>query len=240
MIMVIAANSLDLSIHLDRIKCRDEADSWGDAEPYLWAVFFKIDGDTVRAEVATDPLKLKLVGAATVFTKAGSHGNLGTKSVDAGDNVTIPASVGAWQTTLNPIPVGNSPLKIPAIAGVIAILMEEDNVSDDGAEAGHQAMKNAIQKGLNQLIATRSLQNREITSQELAQLKADVQASATQAIKDEMGFFEKLWAALNQDDQIGDLVETRDLTQLSSAPTINFSKRFKNQGDWEIFGRFVA
>jgi hypothetical protein len=54
-------------------------------------VFFKIDGDGVAL---TDALKLS--GSATVVTTPGSHGNLGTSDVDAGDDVSIPSALGEW------------------------------------------------------------------------------------------------------------------------------------------------
>jgi hypothetical protein len=76
---------------LDHVHCHDEADGWGDTEPYLWTLFFKIDGDSV-------PLTgdLKLSGTTTVVTTTGSHGNLGTSDVNAGGDVPIPSPIGEW------------------------------------------------------------------------------------------------------------------------------------------------
>src|SRR3954464_12389541 len=68
-----ARDLLRVSLQLDHIHCYDEEDGWGAAEPYLWTVFFKVDGDGVAL---TDALKLS--GGATVVTTPGSHGNLGT------------------------------------------------------------------------------------------------------------------------------------------------------------------
>jgi hypothetical protein len=39
-----ARDLLRVWMKLDNIRCYDEGDGWGDAEPYLWTVFFKIDG----------------------------------------------------------------------------------------------------------------------------------------------------------------------------------------------------
>jgi hypothetical protein len=48
-------------LKLERIRCHDEGDGWGSAEPYLWTVFFKIDGDSVALTES-----LMLSGHATV------------------------------------------------------------------------------------------------------------------------------------------------------------------------------
>ena len=50
-----ARDLLRVWMKLDHIHCYDEGDGWGDAEPYLLTVFFKIDGDSVAL---TDDLKL--------------------------------------------------------------------------------------------------------------------------------------------------------------------------------------
>ena len=39
-----------VDITLRNIHCSDEGDGPGSAEPYLWTVFFKVDGDTVSFE----------------------------------------------------------------------------------------------------------------------------------------------------------------------------------------------
>ncbi len=224
------------SMQLDQLKCYDEGDGWGNAEPYLWTVFFKIDGTTVRL---TDELKLS--GSATVITTPGSHGNLGTSDVDEGDIVTIPDAIGFWSTTLTPIPVPASLKALgiddyPAVAGIICILMEEDNVSDDGAEAGHDALNIAVHNALNEIIATRSISNQDITDQEIDSYLSAIENAITNAIKDEQNFLENIWSWLNPDDKIGSKVWqfTQD-TLLNDNPT-ELKKRWKSEGDWEIFG----
>jgi hypothetical protein len=56
---------------LDEIRCNEEGDGFGSAEPYLWTVFFKIDGDTVI--VGDDTF---LQGECTIMASDGSHGNI--------------------------------------------------------------------------------------------------------------------------------------------------------------------
>ena len=68
--MAARRQSLDVSISLDRILCIDEGDGPGNAEPYLWTLFFKIDGDTVKVDA------LNLRGTVTVDRRNGEHNNL--------------------------------------------------------------------------------------------------------------------------------------------------------------------
>src|SRR5215468_8222407 len=94
-----ALNLIRVNLELDTLKCYDEGDGWGSAEPYLWTVFFKVDGSTVHV---TDSFTLS--GPPTVETTPGSHGNLGDTDVDAGDTLTIPSAIGEYETILSPIP----------------------------------------------------------------------------------------------------------------------------------------
>ncbi len=232
---------IGLWIRVEHIKCYDEADGWGNAEPYLWTVFFKVDGDTVSLNDAG-----KLIGSATVVSTPGSHGNLGTSDVDAGDDVLVPDAIGSWQTVLKPIPVANSlkPLvgnDLPGFAGVVCILMEEDNVSDSGAEAGHQALNDAVQEAVDEIIATRDAAHKEPSKEEIEQFKGVIKSKLTNAIENSLSFFGGIWAWLNEDDEIGDEVLFHDHDELATQHVIDFSEHWKNgNGDWELFGSFIA
>ena len=92
-------DSLLTRIELDRIHCHDEGDGPGSAEPYLWTVFFKVDGETVAVNSA-----LSLTGEGTIQVTPGSHGNLPNSDVDEGEDIAVPSSTGEWQSVLQPIP----------------------------------------------------------------------------------------------------------------------------------------
>lgn len=125
--------TLNVVLKLNEIICHDEGDGWGSAEPYLWVIFFKIDGLSVWQN------GIMLGGEADFRFSYGSHNNLPNHHVDAGDIVQIPSNVGEWSTILQPIEIddfqGNI-IEIPGIVGVVTVLMEEDNVTSSGAEAG--------------------------------------------------------------------------------------------------------
>lgn len=227
--------NLVVLLKLNSIICRDEGDGSGNAEPYLWTVFFKIDGQTIGVTEA-----LMLSGNATIVTTPGSHGNLNVNAVDEGDTVSIPTDIGDFSALLRPIPI---PESFPNIVkplggfiGVVCILMEEDNVSDDGAEAGHQALNLAVKNAINQIIATRSRSNTDVTEEELESFESDIQSAISNAIQNQQDIFENLWSGVNQDDFIGSKVFIFNHDNLAENKNINFNQRWRNEGDWEITG----
>ena len=141
-------------LSLDHILAYEEGDGFGSAEPYLWTVFFKIDGDTV---VLGDDAFLH--GTCTLVGTPGSHGNLGDTDVDAGDDVLIPRAIGELLGTLRPIPLADGiQHQLPTVpdaggvVGVVFVLMEEDQVSDEGAEAGHARLNSLVEEAINGFI----------------------------------------------------------------------------------------
>ena len=118
-------NDLKVDQKLNRIHCYDEGDGPGDAEPYLWTVFWKVDGDTVM--VNTDgPAPPFVQGFPTVVGTPGNHGNLGTSDVDEGDDVSIPAIIGEYHTTMKPIPLTTpfgSVTDVGGMLGCVVVLM---------------------------------------------------------------------------------------------------------------------
>jgi hypothetical protein len=242
---------LPVSVKLSSIHCRDEADGIGDAEPYLWTIFFKIDGETIHQAPAL-PL---LVGDAVFHFGPGSHGNLGTRSVDAGETVQIPAAIGEWQTELQPIILttrDSTTIPFPGIVGAVAVLMEEDNVSDSGAEEGHQALNNFVRDEINEFIHTINLSDfmgvdnpQDKLNELIEALKTKIQdgsaAVVSKAIQDAQWFGSNLWSGINKDDKIGSVVYTfsqQDIVQRRY--TINLNRRWQNEGDWEMFGVISA
>src|SRR5947207_4942237 len=140
-------NTLDVHLKLNNVHCFDEADGPGSAEPYLWTVFFKIDGDTT---VVTPSSALQ--GTATVVTTPGNHRDLPNHDVDPGETVPIPAVIGEFNTRLKPIPL-QQPIgtltEVGGVVGVITVLMEQDNTPNAAIAQGHLALNKAVRDALD-------------------------------------------------------------------------------------------
>lgn len=177
--------------------------------PYLWTIFFKIDGTTVQVTDA-----LILAGTATTIPTVGNHGDLGLSLMQVGQTAPIPQTLGSWTGQLVPIPVAPSvqPLlgvvDFPAVWGVIAVLMSDSgNVPDSAIDAGHRALNQAVQTALDQLIGTIGIGHTTITQADIDNLTKGISDAVSSAVKSAMDWWDTLWAyLLGADGQIGQLV----------------------------------
>ena len=190
---------------LDEIRCNEEGDGFGSAEPYLWTVFFKIDGDSVI--VGDDTF---LQGECTIMASDGSHGNLGDRDVDAGDTLVVPRSIGEFRTTLRPIPLSeklqedhpDEDARCGAL-GVVFVLLEEDQVTDAGARAGYAALVDYLRKQINDIIPTLYLGKQDITDEEIDALIDKAFDTIEDAIRSVQSAGENFWSWVDADDTIG-------------------------------------
>ena len=141
------AQKLPFTVHLKRLLCHQEGSGWRKTEPYLWTIFFKIDGENLSL---TDDFKLQ--GEVDFHFNSGSHGNLGIEAVKSGETIHIPLETGLFQAELQPIQVPFFNYQIPGIIGVVAVLMVKENVSAEGAEAGHKALNDYVRQAVNQAV----------------------------------------------------------------------------------------
>ncbi|HKO92781.1 MAG TPA: hypothetical protein VJU61_16615, partial [Polyangiaceae bacterium] len=247
----------------------DENDGSGKAEPYLWRVFFKLDGDTVGARIEGDPLvnggadaRLRIEGKATLVTHSSNHHNITKGNVDAGQTLGIPESLGAYETTLTPVSVshpviGSLPI-MPGFLGCVAVLLEQDNTVNGPIADGHRALNGAVQKVIDDLIV---LIDRELAKVSLKALQAnpqrvknealrlinealvtkqvEVQNKVIKAIKDDALPWKWLAGAGDMDDQIGMLTVVYSQQQLVLGGKLIVG-RFRNEGDWELWGEIGA
>jgi hypothetical protein len=235
---------LNVTFKLERIHCHDEGDGPGDAEPYLWTVFFKVDGETlvVNSEGPSAPF---VQGAPTVVPTPGNHGNLGTTDVDEGDDVTVPAIIGEWHTVMRPIPLTTPILGVSEVGGMIGcivVLMEEDFTPSADIARGHDAFDSKVRDKLAEVIATLGIGHTEPTEEEIEEITEQIGDAVRSAIGDGVNVFEWLVGFGNMDDQIGSDTFRFSHSQLEGAGgmPIPFRRRWRSEGDWEIFGRISA
>ncbi|HEV7425312.1 MAG TPA: hypothetical protein VGQ46_03020 [Thermoanaerobaculia bacterium] len=229
-----------VSISLNNIHSSDEGDGPGSAEPFLWTVFFKVDGDTVNAESGT------LQGTATVVGTPGNHGDLNTNDVDAGDDVPIPASLGQFSAFVKPIAAQAGTL-LPGVIGYVATLLEQDSTPGHAIATGHNALNQAVQAELNNLIPTLTLEKLNNLDPVLKELKDRVSAKVKSAISNSQSAFEKLTHP-NQDDTIGTDVKVifaqDDKVGTSpfdlKADPIAIDTPFHSEGSWGLTGRVAV
>jgi hypothetical protein len=244
-----ARAAFNLKIKLFEIVCHDEADGPGDAEPYLWPVFFKIDGDSFAVDA------VGLIGFPTIMSTNGSHGNLGNTDVEDDEHVSIPETVGAQTTLLRPIPVNDPTFRmvigedLPGIAGVVVVLMEQDGWPDDIATTGYNALVEAVRLGVAKAAANFQHATSPPTKEEIDQQIAMVKASAAKLVKgailEYMSGAQTAWYGTvgNNDDKIGTEAWTVNQDDFDGVNLITFERRWNDDetsgaGEWSITVRF--
>jgi hypothetical protein len=231
---------------LDKVICHDDGEV-GNAEPYLWQVFFKIDGETLSYDANANTLQ----GHCKIIATDGRHGNL--PSMSDGDQCDIPKDLGYYSDWLVPISFIAS-MTVPPIAGSVTILMEEDAVSDHGAKCGYQALVDTLQSELDNLMIGKfwDLVNIYIGQGEQAvkdyldafesDLKDKVKHNIKEAIKNHQNFFQNIGSWLDPDDQLGCEIRTYGSSDIGSSLVDDFDFIWdtKHDGKWEVLGAFAA
>ena len=142
-------DTIPIRVQLQKLFCF-HGDDESDSEPYLWTIAVTIDGRTIT-HVPGSPT---LTGGPDYVFSPSSHGSIGG-SMGIGTTRRIPDAVGHLATTLQPIVLsaGGRSVEVPGHVGLIAVLLEEDSTSDDGAEAAPQAINTLVRTELDEAVA---------------------------------------------------------------------------------------
>ena len=235
---------LNVELKLERIRCHDEGDGPGSAEPYLWVVYFKVDGETLVVN-SDGPNPAFLQGPPTVVPTPGNHGNLGVNDVDEGDEFPVPAIIGEYRTVMKPIPL-TTPLaaitEVGGMVGCLVVLMEEDNTPASAIARGHEALDSAVRDRLAEFLGTLSISKQEPTDEDIAALSDQIGDAVQSAIGDGVSVLQWIGALGTMDAQVGSAVFRFSHSGLESSggAPIPFSHRWDNEGDWELFGHIRA
>ena len=233
-----------LQIALHTLSLHRKSSIWGNTEPYLWNIFFRVDGDAI----IINP-DFTISGKAVFNFSKGSHSNL-RRSIHRDKMLHIPKDIGVWQTDLKPIKVPYFEQDIPGIAGMICVLMEENNVSNEGAEAGRIALGKQVQKAVNtalydfkpKVIDITNVQDsiRNYFQSKVNEFANDIEKHVVNAIKTRQSLLQNMWSLIKADALVGFHVWNFDHHQLAKGEGIlhfNHKWNTKKYGDWEVFGK---
>jgi hypothetical protein len=151
--------------------------------PYLWVIFFKIDGDTVS--VGSD---FQLQGQAQIYTRAGNHGDIGS---DLGEIWPIPDELGYFQTTLKPISFGEI-VAAPGYLGCVCLVLQDFGSPDYDVSAGHDAFNSAFTTAINNFIPTLGPMSTTIGPAQVAMLQGQITTAVTAAMTNALSTWDKI------------------------------------------------
>jgi hypothetical protein len=175
---------IDATLNLTSIRCNAESD-FGDAEPYLWTVFFYSDMSTLSGSSG-------LVMVHTPHRTSTTRG-MYANGIAPGDQFAIPTSMGEFDVTLDGGGLGLS------LIGCLFVLIDERNTDADAIKAGHVALDEAARTALNELAATKiSAVDKTPTADEVKAMATYIGGRVLAAIKDQLSW----WDALDQQDRL--------------------------------------
>jgi hypothetical protein len=235
----------NVKIKLKTLTCHNQPQKSIKTIPYLWTIFFRIDGACV--EIAHN---FKLIGKGVFHYGKGSHGNLNISNITKKETVFIPQEVGEWTTSMTPFRIPYFEQKVPSIIGAICVLMEQKNVSGKGAEAGHTALNQQIERAVNESLAAFDPKNIDINDvmgsiknyfeNKVATYTDTIQNEIIEAIKSNQSLLRNLWTLMSADNMIGQHVWNFNQKDIlgSQYQTLDFNHRWRTTelGDWEIQG----
>ena len=236
---------IDVQIQFESLKLLDEPAQNARYNPYLWTIFLKIDGSTITIGKA-----FRLEGTASFHFTEGSHGNLGILDLSSSKTIQIPPAIGFWQSDLQPLMVPYFEQGASASLIAIAVLMEQNNLSYEGAEAAHEALNKAIEEAINQSLSEFDpkeidLQNldesiKEYFEKSIEKKVADIEDKVVDAVKGKQNLLQNIWTLIKKDTLIG--FESFDFSAdeiRAAEKSISFKHRWltEKSGNWEIKGK---
>jgi hypothetical protein len=227
--------AMEITVRIRKIDVLDEGDGDGNAEPYLFPIFFRID----KIE--------KNTGSNWFHAPGGSHGNLLTNygaEWDAGDTIPVPIEIGRWHTSLSR---GQADTPERCIfVGVVVILFEEDHFppSDKVPDIYSWTTSKIIDYLRNAwpllLARPRSGDFTEIEQYIAAKIKL-----APSAMVDDNPVLRSFWEVADTDDLIGVSIFTWSWEELKSDPYQIVSRAWNEgtgseDGDFTIHADVIA
>jgi hypothetical protein len=233
---------------LVQLRCHDRPDGWTNSEPYLWNIFFKIDGSCITLND-----QFRLEGKPVYHFSKGSQGNLHAKNIASGGTAQIPDDVGEWRTRLVPIKVPYFEADVSGVMGLVSVLMEQNLVSSGGAEAGHEAFNRFVTEALDTVI--REFDPKRVNlddvdgsiksyfDKQVQKYTENISDMVAQAVSGSQNIVQNFLSLLKKDAVIGHQIWDFSSQVLNeSNGEVNFSHRWNTTkyGDWELKGKLYA
>jgi hypothetical protein len=240
--------TLYIKVKLQQLRCHDKPDGWAGGEPYLWTIFFKIDGSCITLNE-----KFRLDGRPVYHFSKGSHGNLNAKQIESGGMVPIPDEIGEWKTMLVPITVPYFEAQVSGVVGLVAVLIEQNLVSGSGAEAGHEAFNKYVVEALNSVVGGFDPKKLDIDNvdksikayfeEQVRKYTENISNMVSQAVSSSQNILQNFLSLVKKDVVIGYNIWDFGSNQIvMSGGELPFSHRWSTtrDGDWELKGRIYA
>lgn len=239
---------LSVAIKLKEVQRLDQDINREYSKPYLWNIFFKIDGSCLTIKD-----NFRLEGKAKFHFTEGSHGNLGNVDLSSTNEVQVPESIGLWRTKLTPLHIPHFEKKAAGNCGLIVILMEKKNVSLEGVEAGHRTLNRMVEESLNEMIEAfdpRMVDLKDVDGSVLNYFKSQadhmaqkIEREVTNAVVSNQSLLQNFWSLLKKDTLIG--FETFTFSQddfEANQGKITFEKEWNTSSDghWLIKGEALT
>jgi hypothetical protein len=228
--------ALNVNVNLSKLTLHETEDTHGD-EPFLWTVFFKLDGDTVNFQSKS------ISFLPTVSSTSGSHRNITSETnVGSGRTLNIPSWVGKYSTVLKTIR-GFDPslVRDATMFGLLVVAWDEDGFTDAAIEAGRLALVKNFGPGLDALIQPHfgeilfaaAAGNKQALTDILTQIQKDLRDNLAAAAKKAIEAAEHEWSKIvfegGQDDKLGLELKTFSFKELLAAKgSIPLDLRFKD------------
>jgi hypothetical protein len=247
-----ALETMKVRVAFSSLFCHEEADGVGSAEPYLWTLYFTIDGSSVTLDLNADN-QLVLRGTSRNVGSPGSLGNLGNTDVDPQEDVVLPPAIRSHGEPLALLPIPLSAAAralhpdldaVGGLVGYITALMENDMVSAGEAEVAHRefnrSMRNSIKDAIDEFVVPAVIQHP--TAEDIKVLFQETLGPRIEALVNER---RDQWATFpnyegdDKDDKVG--VHTAFFVHQSFAggTSLQANAYFRNNhhGQFDLYGR---
>jgi hypothetical protein len=192
------------TFQLKNLKCIKETDQNTGSEPYIWALFFKSQGEISNPN--------KTVDFFSPFTP--EFRTLIPDNITNGMTVPIHPLVGIWNGDIN---LSNQ----YKILGCVIALLEEDNTPFAAIKAGKDAFVDEVKNLITQKINTLDLS--PVSEDEISNIESKISS----AVESNLSFFQKF---KNQDDPIGFTYKLFVNDEIVNTPLFAFNDIKSNSG----------